>query len=212
MTGAVALTIKHRRDHHITGERPYRDDSHKSPASRLGPHVDLFPSRKPQGRASPSASIRPVVEPEGSQLRSRHTVTPPLVAARGSRRPRQPKAATTNRVRDYQALEREFITGTMSLRELCRRHGVTRPQRGRASRRRTGRLGGEARDLPLPGFGDVHRAPRRPRRRPEAEVRDHAIEAIDEAITKFRADLQATQRKLDRRRVGRGARRACHAS
>jgi hypothetical protein len=30
----------------------------------------------------------------------------------------------------------------------------------------------------------------------EAEVRDNAIEAIDEAITKFRADLQATEKKL----------------
>ena len=30
-----------------------------------------------------------------------------------------------NRVRDYQALEREYITGTMSLRELCRRRNVT---------------------------------------------------------------------------------------
>ena len=28
----------------------------------------------------------------------------------------------------------------------------------------------------------------------EAEVRDHAIEAIDEAITKFRSDLRATKR------------------
>ena len=30
----------------------------------------------------------------------------------------------------------------------------------------------------------------------EAEIRDNAIEAIDEAITKFRADLQATEKKL----------------
>ena len=30
----------------------------------------------------------------------------------------------------------------------------------------------------------------------EAEVHDHAIEAIDEAITKFRADLRATESKL----------------
>ena len=29
----------------------------------------------------------------------------------------------------------------------------------------------------------------------EAEVRDHAIEAIDEAITRFRADLRATEKK-----------------
>lgn len=30
----------------------------------------------------------------------------------------------------------------------------------------------------------------------EAEVRDHALDAIDEAITKFRADLWATEKKL----------------
>jgi len=30
-----------------------------------------------------------------------------------------------NRVRDYQALEREYISGMMSLRELCRTHDVT---------------------------------------------------------------------------------------
>ena len=30
----------------------------------------------------------------------------------------------------------------------------------------------------------------------EAEIRDNAIEAIDEAITKFRADLMATEKKL----------------
>jgi hypothetical protein len=30
----------------------------------------------------------------------------------------------------------------------------------------------------------------------EAEVRDHALDAIDEAITRFRSDLQATERKL----------------
>jgi hypothetical protein len=30
----------------------------------------------------------------------------------------------------------------------------------------------------------------------EAEVRDHALDAIDEAITKFRADFRATERRL----------------
>jgi hypothetical protein len=30
-----------------------------------------------------------------------------------------------NRVRDYRALEREYISGTMSLRELCRAQGIT---------------------------------------------------------------------------------------
>ncbi len=122
-------------------------------------------------------------------------MTPPLVAARRSRRPRQPKAATTNRVRDYQALEREFITGTMSLRELCRSHGirahsalVTQAQKGGwAEKRRTYRSRASATYI-------QHHADRAAAR--EAEVRDDAIEAIDEAITKFRADLQATDRKL----------------
>ena len=30
-----------------------------------------------------------------------------------------------NRVRDYRALEREFITSQLSMRELCRKHGIT---------------------------------------------------------------------------------------
>ncbi len=30
----------------------------------------------------------------------------------------------------------------------------------------------------------------------EAEVRDHALDAIDEAITKFRSDMQRTEKKL----------------
>jgi hypothetical protein len=30
----------------------------------------------------------------------------------------------------------------------------------------------------------------------EAQARDHALEAIDEAITKFRADLWATEKKV----------------
>ena len=30
-----------------------------------------------------------------------------------------------NKVRDYRALEREFITSQISLRELCRKHGIS---------------------------------------------------------------------------------------
>ena len=122
-------------------------------------------------------------------------MTPTLVAARCSRRPGQPKAATTNRVRDYHALEREYITGTMSLRELCRRHGVTAHsavvvqarQGDWAEKRRA------YRDRASSTYIERH-ADRVAAR--EAEVRDHALDAIDEAITKFRADLQATEKKL----------------
>ena len=100
-----------------------------------------------------------------------------------------------NKVRDYRALEREYITGDMSLRELCRRHGVTAHiavmvqarQGDWAEKRRAYRARASATYI-------EHRADHAAIR--EAEVRDHAIEAIDEAITRFRSDLRATERKL----------------
>ena len=100
-----------------------------------------------------------------------------------------------NRIRDYQALEREFITGTMSLRELCRRHSVTahsavvvQARQGNWAEKRRA-----YRDRASSTYIQQH-ADRAAAR--EAEVRDHALDAIDEAITKFRADLHATERKL----------------
>jgi hypothetical protein len=83
----------------------------------------------------------------------------------------------------------------MSLRELCRRHGVTAHsavmvqarQGSWAEKRRF------YRDRARSTFIE-HHADRAAAR--EAEVHDQAIEAIDEAITRFRADLRATERKL----------------
>lgn len=97
-----------------------------------------------------------------------------------------------NRVRDYRALEHEYISGTMSLRELCRAQGIT----AHSAVMVQARQGGWAvkRDVPCPRLCDLHRAPCRPAAIREAEVRDSAIEAIDEAITKFRSDLRATKR------------------
>ena len=100
-----------------------------------------------------------------------------------------------NRVRDYQSLEREYITGEMSLQGLCRAHGVTAHsavvvqarREGWAEKRRAYRDRASSKYIEL-------RADRAATR--DAEVRDHAIEAIDEAVTRFRADLQATEKKL----------------
>lgn len=83
----------------------------------------------------------------------------------------------------------------MSLRGLCRAHGVTAHsavmvqarREGWAEKRRAYRDRASSKYIEL-------RADRAAAR--EAEVRDHAIEAIDEAITRFRADLQATEKKL----------------
>ena len=150
--------------------------------------------------ASPSSGTRSSRTPPAEAATAPATTPPPTLSSarakrrirtdgdsdprrgEGSRRPRQPKAATTNRVRDYQALEREFITGTMSLRELCRRHGVTAHsavmvqarQGGWAEKRRA------YRDRAISTYIEQH-ADRAAAR--EAEVRDHAIDAIDEAIT-----------------------------
>ena len=30
-----------------------------------------------------------------------------------------------NKIHDYRLMEREYISGDMSLRELCRRHGIS---------------------------------------------------------------------------------------
>jgi hypothetical protein len=80
----------------------------------------------------------------------------------------------------------------MSLRELCRRHGVTAHsavmvqarQGGWAEKRRVYQARASATYI-------EHQADHAALR--ESEVRDHAIEAIDEAITRFRTDLRATK-------------------
>ena len=83
----------------------------------------------------------------------------------------------------------------MSLRELCRRHGVT----ANSAVMVQARAGGWAekprtyRDRSSVTYIQ-HHADRAGAR--EAEVHDRAIEAIDEAITPFQADLRATDRKL----------------
>jgi hypothetical protein len=81
----------------------------------------------------------------------------------------------------------------MSLRELYRRHAITAHSAVRvearqsdwAEKRRTYVARASATYI-------EHRADHAAVR--EAEVRDHAIEAIDEAIAKFRSDLRATKR------------------
>ena len=81
----------------------------------------------------------------------------------------------------------------MSLRELCRRHGVrahsavmVQARQGSWTEKRR-----VYRDRASAAYIE-HHADRAAIR--EAEVREQAIEAIDEAITKFRSDLRATKR------------------
>jgi len=103
-----------------------------------------------------------------------------------------PKAVTLNKARDYRALEREFITSQISLRELCRRHGISshslvvvQAKQGKWAEKREAYRARES-DTFITKHADRMAAR-------EAEVRIHAIDAIDEGITKFRSDMRATK-------------------
>jgi hypothetical protein len=100
-----------------------------------------------------------------------------------------------NKVRDYRALEREYITSQMSLRELCRRHGISahslvvvQARQGKWAEKREAYRSRESESFITKHAGRM--AAR------EGEVRVHALDAIDEAITRFRADMQRTEKKL----------------
>ena|GEM_PF-2853374 len=107
---------------------------------------------------------------------------------RGSR-----KAVATNK-RDYRSLEREYITSRLSIRELCRKHDISahssvvvQAQKNKWAEKR-GQYQAQASDV----FIERHAARQADR---EAEVRDHALDAIDESISRFREDLRATEKK-----------------
>ena len=88
-----------------------------------------------------------------------------------------------NKVRDYATLEREYVTSQMSLRGLCRRHGISarsgvpvQAEDDWQEKRRADQA--RASDSFI-----AHHADRAAAR--EAEIHDHALDAIDEAITKW---------------------------
>jgi hypothetical protein len=100
-----------------------------------------------------------------------------------------------NKRHDFAKLEREFVSSRISLRELCRRNAikahslvVVQARQGRWAEKR------EAYRTRESDTFIKHHADRMAAR--EAEVRIHAIDALDEALTKFRSDMQRTEKKL----------------
>jgi len=100
-----------------------------------------------------------------------------------------------NKVHPYRAMEREYISGDMSLRELCRRHGISshslvvvQAQKGKWQEKREAyqQKAGDA-------FIEKH-ADRLADR--QAEISDKALDAIDEALDRFRSDMRATEKKV----------------
>lgn len=102
-----------------------------------------------------------------------------------------------NKRHDYDALEREYIRGQMGLRELARKHGiahslVTIQSKNREWSRKREEFRTGASDKAVIYMADEEGK----RRAREAQVRDNAIDAIDDAITKMRTDLQRTEKKF----------------
>jgi hypothetical protein len=99
-----------------------------------------------------------------------------------------------NRKHDYPALEREYIAGDMSIRELARRHGIfnaslvhVQARKGDwVTKRAEYRRRAQHKTMERLADGDARRAAR------ELEVRDHAIEVIDQALTRLSEDMTAT--------------------
>lgn len=95
---------------------------------------------------------------------------------------------------DYELLEREYVTGDIGYRELARKHGIANHSiiTGQAKRREWARkraeYRAEAAEKAVVYMADAEGV----RRAQEARVRDHAIEAIDEALEKLRLDMKRT--------------------
>jgi hypothetical protein len=99
-----------------------------------------------------------------------------------------------NKVRDYRVLEREFITTDISIRELCRRHGISAHSSvaAQAKKLKWQEKREQYQAKESESFIEKH-ADRMAER--QARIRDKALDAIDEAITKFREDMRATEKK-----------------
>jgi transposase-like protein len=119
-------------------------------------------------------------------LRWTHTVIP----QRGSRDSR--KAVRMNKRHPYRDMQREYITTDISIRELCRRHGirshsvvVDQARKGRWSEKRE-----QYRAKADESFM-THHAERMADR--QADINDKVLDAIDLALDRFRSDLKATK-------------------
>lgn len=103
-----------------------------------------------------------------------------------------------NRKHDWDKLEAEYVSSNISLRELARANGIEHhslvmaqsKRREWARKREEFRMRAGERSFALMANDEARRRAR------EAQVRDNAIDAIDEAITKMRSDMQATRKVL----------------
>lgn len=104
----------------------------------------------------------------------------------------------SNRKFDWPALEREYIQGDMGLRTLAREHGITNHSLVMAQSKRNNwvekraafKNRAETKAVQILADDEGKRIAK------EERVRDNAIDAIDDAITRMRADLQRTVKRM----------------
>ena len=101
----------------------------------------------------------------------------------------------SNRKYDYDQLEREYVSGDMSLRQLAKDHGMThslvmtRSQKEKwADKREAYRSKTLDKSVTFMADREAFRVSR------EMEVRDNAVDMIDEALYKLREDMKATHK------------------
>ena len=97
---------------------------------------------------------------------------------------------------DYDAIERAYISGDMGLRELARQFGVNNHSliAIQSKRREWARKRQEFQDRAMDKAESLMASAEGRKIAREAQVRDHAIDAIDEAIMKMREDMKGTRK------------------
>lgn len=98
----------------------------------------------------------------------------------------------------YDVMERDYVSSDKSLREIAREYGVNNHSliSIQSKKREWTRKRLEFRSKAAEKAVTLMATAEGRRRAREAEVRDNAVEAIDEAITKMRGDMKATRKVL----------------
>ena len=99
-----------------------------------------------------------------------------------------------NKIHDYRLMEREYVTTDISLRELSRKHGVSSHSLvvNQAKKLKWAEKREQYQRKESEAFIEKH-ADRQAER--QAQIHDRFLDAVDAAITKFREDMWATEKK-----------------
>ena len=99
-----------------------------------------------------------------------------------------------NKSHDYRAMEREYVTSQISLRELCRKHGISAHSlvTVQAKKRKWREKREQYQAKESDAFMSRHAARMANR---QAVIEDKFLDGIDEALDKFSSDMRATEKK-----------------